>query len=116
MLARWFAPGFADRHPDWFRDAQDVFAATDPAGYAGCCAALREADLRTMVAQIAVPTLVIGGELDLATPPADLEWLHQHISASELMILDHAAHLSNLDRDSQFTARLMEFLLSAPEH
>ena len=113
VLARWFAPGFADRHPDWFAEAQDTFAATDPAGYAGCCAALRESDLRASVGAIVAPTLVIGGELDLATPPADVEWLHRHISTSELMILDQAAHLSNLDREPQFTARLTQFLSSA---
>jgi 3-oxoadipate enol-lactonase len=113
VLARWFAPDFADRHPDWFASAQDTFSSTEPLGYAGCCAALRESDLRTAVGAIAVPTLIVGGELDLATPPADVRWLHQHIPASELTILEHAAHLSNLDRAPQFTARLTEFLSTA---
>jgi 3-oxoadipate enol-lactonase len=114
VLARWFAPGFAERHPDWFAEARDVFDATEPVGYAGCCAALRQSDLRTLIAAISVPTLVIGGELDMATPPSDVEWLHQHISTSELMILDHAAHLSNLDQPQRFTSRLVDFLSTAP--
>ena len=75
VLDRWFAAGFAARHPDWFAQAQATFDATDPVGYAGCCAALRDSDLRTEVAAIVAPTLVIGGEFDQATPPAEAQWL-----------------------------------------
>jgi 3-oxoadipate enol-lactonase len=110
VIGRWFSPGFAASHPDWFAEANAVFAATNPIGYIGCCAALAVADLRDVVPSITVPVLVIGGSLDLATPPADAEWLHAAIGGSELTVFDGAAHLSNLDRHEEFTARLRRFL------
>jgi 3-oxoadipate enol-lactonase len=110
VLDRWFAPGFAQRHPDWFAQAQATFDTTDPVGYAGCCAALRDSDLSDVVSSIEVPTLVIGGDVDLATPPAQAMWLHEHIDGSELTIFDDAGHLSNLDRAAEFSDRLAQFL------
>ncbi|MGW6142907.1 alpha/beta hydrolase [Streptomyces sp. NPDC055140] len=43
-------------------------AETDPVGYAACCDALAAYDLRSDLARITAPTLVVGGSLDIATP------------------------------------------------
>jgi 3-oxoadipate enol-lactonase len=110
VLGRWFTPAFRDEHPDWFAEVKRVFEASDPGGYIGCCAALRDSDLRVTVGAISAPTLVIGGALDLATPPDLAMWLHEHIEGSELTMFDDAAHLSNLERADEFTARLVRFL------
>ena len=109
VIARWFSPDFAERNPERFAQARATLLATTPAGYSGVCAALRDADLRDGVGSIAVPTLVIGGVIDQATPIEQARWLHEHISGSQLIELD-AAHLSNLDRDAEFTAALDTFL------
>jgi 3-oxoadipate enol-lactonase len=109
VIARWFSEGFEQSHPEAFAAARATLAATNPVGYAGVCAALRDADLRDVVASIAVPTLVIGGVNDLATPIDQARWLHTQIAGSQLVELD-AAHLSNLDRKTEFTAALDSFL------
>lgn len=110
VVARFFATGFAQAHPDWFAEALEVFEQADPDGYVGCCAALAHADLRDDVGAITVPTLVIGGEQDVATPPADAEWLHDHVPDSRLVVLPDAAHLSNLDQPEAFTRALRTHL------
>ncbi|MGD9995921.1 MAG: 3-oxoadipate enol-lactonase [Ilumatobacteraceae bacterium] len=110
VLARWFAPKFEDRHADWFAAAQTTFDAIDPMGYAACCAALRDTDLTELAGRITAPTLVICGDVDLATPPSEAERIHARIAGSELTILDDAGHLSNLDQPEAFTARVLEFL------
>ncbi len=109
VIARWFSPGFAEREPDRFGRARATLLATDPDGYAGVCAALRDADLRDVVGSITVPTLVIGGEHDQATPIEQARWLHEQIAGSRLVELS-AAHLSNLDLEVEFTAALGGFL------
>jgi 3-oxoadipate enol-lactonase / 4-carboxymuconolactone decarboxylase len=85
--------------------------ATDPAGYAGCCAVIRDMDHRPLLSGITVPTLVIGGDADISTPWAG----HGDLLASEIpgarAIRIPAAHLSNLERPSTFTGALLEFLL-----
>lgn len=109
VIARWFSADFADRHPDQFAQARATLLATDPNGYAGVCAALRDADLGDAVGAITIPTLVIGGINDQAVPIEQARWLHEQIAGSQLVELE-AAHLSNLDRDTEFTAALDRFL------
>jgi 3-oxoadipate enol-lactonase len=109
VIARWFSPDFPERDPEHFALARATLLATDPNGYAGVCAALRDTDLRDVVGSIALPTLVIGGTADLATPIEQSQWLHEQIAGSRLIQLA-AAHLSNLDREVEFTAALDQFL------
>lgn len=109
VMVRWFSPGFAEAHPEQFACSRATLLATDPNGYAGVCAAIRDADLRESAATIAVPTLVIGGTRDLATPIDQARWLHEQIAGSRFVELE-AAHLGNLDSGAEFTAALDRFL------
>ena len=47
---------------------RSVLLATNPVGYAGCCAAIRDMDHRALLDRIQTPTLVIGGDHDVSTP------------------------------------------------
>ncbi|MEO7369359.1 MAG: alpha/beta fold hydrolase, partial [Ilumatobacteraceae bacterium] len=49
VIARWFSPGFPEREPERFAVARSTLLATDPTGYAGVCAALRDGDLRDSI-------------------------------------------------------------------
>jgi len=109
VIARWFSADFPEREPQLFAQARSTLLSTDPTGYAGVCAALRDADLTDAVPAISTPTLVIGGLDDQAAPIEQSRWLHDNIAGSRLVELD-AAHLSNLDRADEFTKALTEFL------
>ncbi|HEX4335223.1 MAG TPA: 3-oxoadipate enol-lactonase [Polyangiaceae bacterium] len=110
VLARWFAPGFAEREPTRFENARRVLLATSVEGYVGCCQALAQADLTAALGQITAPALVIGGDLDVSTPVVDSEALHAGIGGSRLLVLPGAAHLSNLDASEPFDAAVTSFL------
>ena len=109
VLARFLSERFRARHPEVTRWVGDMLEATPPEGYAGSCAAVRDADLRESVATIRVPSLILAGALDAATPPAQAEELHAAIPGSELVLLEEAAHLSNLEQPDAFTERVLEF-------
>ena len=109
-LTRFFTPGLAETDPPTVERASLVLTATNPVGYTGCCAALRDADLRESVGAIRSPTLVIGADQDVSTPPVDSKWLHDNITGSKLRILDGAAHLSNLEQPEAWTAAVTAFL------
>jgi len=109
-VARFFSPEHASTQPATVAEATRTLLAVDPVGYAGCCAALRDADLRDSVGAIRSPTLVIGGDRDIATPPEEAVWLHEHIPGSSLRILEGAAHLSNLERPEEWSAEVAPFL------
>ncbi|MBI0533446.1 3-oxoadipate enol-lactonase [Sphingomonas sp. TX0522] len=107
-IARWFTPGFAMRHPDTIEPIVKMLRSTDPTGYAGCCAAIRDMDMRRAATLIGVPTLVIGGSADPATPPDHAQALASAIPGATLEMLD-AAHLSNVERPDQFASLVLDF-------
>ena len=78
-------------------------------GYLGCCAALRDEDLREAISKISCPVLVVAGHTDVPTPPEALAFIHGRISGSRLLTLD-AAHLSNVEQADAFTSAVMGFL------
>lgn len=109
QVSRFFTASFQRRHPDAVRRAMRAFRSMSEEGYIGACLALRDADLRAMVPEIRVPSLVVVGREDVATPPSDARWLHEHLPGSELVVLDGASHLCNIERPSQFAEAVLAF-------
>lgn len=64
---RWFAEPHTAEQP-LGRALLRNLADADPVGYAACCDALAAYDLRSDLARITAPTLVVGGIHDVATP------------------------------------------------
>jgi 3-oxoadipate enol-lactonase/4-carboxymuconolactone decarboxylase len=88
-----------------------VLLGTNPVGYTGCCAALRDMDHTQLLGQIKAPTLVIIGRGDVSTPwSGHGEILAREIAKAAVVHLE-AAHLSNVERPRSFLAALFEFLL-----
>jgi 3-oxoadipate enol-lactonase len=67
-------------------------------------------DSTPMLASIRTPTLVIVGDDDAVTPPANAEQLHTAIPGAELVRIPHSGHLSNLEQPDQFNAAVARFL------
>jgi len=92
---------------------RNVLLATNPVGYAGCCAAIRDMDHRPLLGSIKIPVLVIAGDDDASTPWAGHgEVLAHEIEGARVVHLP-ATHLSNVERPSSFCAALFDFLLPA---
>jgi len=110
-LERWFTPQFRVAEPAIIAATSTMLQATDPQGYAACCAAIRDADFRETVRKIAAPTLVFTGAHDPVTTPADGRFLASNIHGAKYVEL-RSAHLSNVEASAEFNAALLEFLLS----
>jgi len=111
VLQRFFSPQTLLHSAASVSTVNSVLLGTDPAGYLGCCAALRDFDSREMLRNIHIPTLVISGDRDISTPWAgNGEVLAREIPDARSLRLP-AAHLSNLERPRSFLAGLLEFLL-----
>ena len=109
---RWFTPAFAATATATAL-VGDLLAA-DPAGYAACCAALSRYDLRTELPRITVPTLVIAGRDDPATPPAHARELADGIPGASLLELAGTAHLAPVEAPQLVAAALLQHLGAAP--
>ena len=110
VLGRFFSPETLARSVH-AASVRRVLLTTNPAGYAACCAAVRDFDAHSSLHAIKTPALVIGGERDASTP-----W-HAHGAvlareiAGALSVRIESAHLSNIEYPRQFTAAVLEFLL-----
>jgi 3-oxoadipate enol-lactonase/4-carboxymuconolactone decarboxylase len=114
LLARWFAPGFVDDHPDAVASVSAMLASAESEGYAWCCEAIGSMDLRPVLTRITAPTLVVVGAADPVTPPAGALELHDAIAGSTLVVLPHAAHLANLEQPDRFTKLVLEHAAGTP--
>lgn len=113
-MQRFFSPDTLAKQDPHVASIRSVFLGTDPVGYLGCCAALRDMNHGDLVRQIKVPTLVISGDRDVATPwSGHGERLKQEIAGARAVHLA-AAHLSNIERPHSFTTTLLQFLLPQP--
>jgi 3-oxoadipate enol-lactonase / 4-carboxymuconolactone decarboxylase len=109
-MQRFFSSETLAQGDVYAQGVRRVILGTDPAGYAGCCAALRDADHTQHLRQIHVPTLLIVGERDVSTPwSGHGEILAREIPQAQVLHLP-AAHLSNLERPRTFTVALLDFL------
>ena len=109
VMERWYTAGFRQRHREIVEGTKQMIENTDVEGYAGCCGALREADLRESIRAIRTPTVVITGAHDPTTPPADGRFLAERIPGARYAELD-AAHLCNVEDQAGFASELSKFL------
>jgi 3-oxoadipate enol-lactonase len=108
-MERWFTPSFRERDPETVRAFRTMVQNCPTDGYLGCCAALRDADLRDQVSAMTAPTLLIASTADTATPVEGLQFLRERVSTSELVTLE-SAHLSNVECAGKFTEVVLDFL------
>ena len=106
--ARWFTPAFVGSATA--RRLVAELRATDPAGYAACCDALADFDLRAELHRITAPTLVVAGREDPATPVVHARELADGIPGASLLELAAAAHLAPAEQPQAVLAALLGHL------
>ena len=113
VMGRFFSPAVLASGSASVATARRTLLSTNPVGYAGCCAAIRDMDQTGLLSRIKVPTLVISGDLDVGMPwEGHAAVLARSIEGARAVRLP-AAHISNLERPRSFTAALLAFLLPA---
>lgn len=108
---RWFTPDFIAAQPTVVDALIAQLRDSPPQGYAGCCDALADADLREVIATIPVPTLSVGGRFDPVTTPLDADFIASRVAGAARVDLD-ASHLSNVEAAADFNRAVLDFLLA----
>jgi 3-oxoadipate enol-lactonase len=91
--------------------ARKMMAEQPVEGIIGALGGLRDrVDSRATLPTIAVPTLVIAGEADTITPPADAQAMAADIPGARLVVIPKAGHLSPLENPRSFNAAMRPFL------
>ena len=97
LIERWIADRATELFPD--REVIETFPFK----------IIRDADLRSEIGTITVPTLVIAGTHDPVTPPADAEQIRARINGARVALLE-TAHLANVELADDFTDLIVAFI------
>jgi 3-oxoadipate enol-lactonase/4-carboxymuconolactone decarboxylase len=90
---------------------------TDPAGYAGCAAALRDTRASDVAGRVRCAATVVVGDKDASTPPSAAEAVRDAIPGSEMVTIADAAHIPTFEREAAVTRALLghvQRLVAAP--
>jgi pimeloyl-ACP methyl ester carboxylesterase len=89
-----------------------VLRAFNPAGFRVMAHSSAEADLRDVLADIDVPTLLLYGDADVRAPQGVADALHSAIPGSQLVVMPGVGHVSSVEAPERFSRELRQFIRS----
>ncbi|MCB9418649.1 MAG: alpha/beta fold hydrolase [Ardenticatenaceae bacterium] len=103
--------------PDSYEDdelvdfVKEIMEGTSVEGMIGALQAIRDRpDSTPTLGKIAVPTLIIHGENDQIIPIAEAEAMYRAIEEAEMVVVENAGHLPNLEQPDIFNDAVVDFL------
>ena len=109
-IKRWFTAPFIERAPQEIAKVREMILGTPVEGYMNCAGAVRDMAQTTMLLKIKAPTLVITGRQDPACTVEQSTVLHRMIDTSRMVVIEDAAHLSNIEQPTVFNREIRNFL------
>lgn len=105
------APQRFVKFPEELKIIRKTILSSSPLGICGALLAqAARPDMKHLLPQIDIPTLIMLGENDYLTPLALSKIIHENIPGSELKIISEACHISNLENRDEFNKYLLNFL------
>jgi 3-oxoadipate enol-lactonase len=109
-LHRIFTDEFLDAHPEEAAERARVLEAADPEVFVTACLALQKVDFTKGSSSLAIPTLIVVGDEDQATPPAMAAFLDGLLPDSRVVVLPGIAHAPQLQDPEGFIETISSFL------
>jgi pimeloyl-ACP methyl ester carboxylesterase len=109
-LPGWFA---GDPPAEFVPLLEEMAADVRPESLRAALRVMSEADQRDLLPRIAVPTLLIWGELDARSPLSVARQFEHAVPDAKLVVIPGAGHVSNLDQPEPFTDAVREFCRAA---
>lgn len=113
ILERWFTPAY--RRPDNadFVGYTAMLTRTTVDGYAGTCAALRDADLTASTRALKIPVMCVVGDQDGSTPPDLVRSTAELIAGARFEIVADAGHIPCVEQPEQTARLIADFIKQA---
>jgi 3-oxoadipate enol-lactonase len=109
-VERWFTDAFRPRNPGRWKQIRDTVAATTPAGYLGCSAAIMNFDFTAQLPSLRLPVLVVCGADDPGTPASDNRRLAGLVPGGRYEEIPNARHFPNVERPDEFNRIMIGWL------
>ncbi|RUM98213.1 3-oxoadipate enol-lactonase [Pseudaminobacter arsenicus] len=110
IMKVWFTPSFHTERKAELAAYRNMLVRQAVAGYAGTCAALRDADYTEVARNISVPTLCLAGDQDGSTPPELVRATADLIPGARFEIIEYAGHIPCVEQPAALTGRIRKFL------
>jgi len=107
---RVFSPAYLAAHPELIDERKRVLMGIDPKAFQHACKILQEADLTPLLHRLKMPTLVVCGEFDQATPVALNKAITEKVAGSRYVELAGCGHFPPLEQPEQFIAAIKGFV------
>jgi 3-oxoadipate enol-lactonase len=109
-MTRWIAEATRTNKPELIGRFTRMIETTPLEGYAAWCSAIEHLDVTARLPAISLPTQVIVGDKDPATPVAASDAIHKAIVGSQLVILPDVSHMLSAEDPAAFHAAVLPFL------
>jgi len=111
MLPKLFAPQNLARNADYVQATREVILRTPPEGIAAALRGMAQRkDVTSQLATIDVPTLVLCGEHDGISPPAEMRQIAAAIPGAEYVEIADAGHMAPLENPLAVNAKIASFM------
>jgi pimeloyl-ACP methyl ester carboxylesterase len=107
---RVFSPAYLAAHPEAIEERKAVLLEIDPKAFQAACKILQEADLEPLLRRMRVPTLVVCGEFDQATPPLLNKVIADKVAGARYVELPGCGHCPPLEQPQAFLASIRDFV------
>ncbi|MFZ0649835.1 MAG: alpha/beta fold hydrolase [Pseudolabrys sp.] len=107
---RVFSPAYLSAHPEKIEERKKVLMGIEPKAFQAACRILQETDLVPLLHNMKVPTIVVCGEFDQATPPALNKQIVEKVPGAKYVELPGCGHCPPLEQAEQFLAAIKDFV------
>jgi 3-oxoadipate enol-lactonase len=111
-MGRVVTPAFKEKHMVLWSGLRNTILATQPLGLAQCAHAIEDFDFSQLLPKVRIPTFVVCGDGDPATPPAEGKRIASLIPGARYAEILNARHYPNVEQPQQFNSILIEWLKS----
>ena len=109
-IERWFTDNFKPSNPGRWKQIRDTIAATTPASYLGCSAAIMNFDFTGRLSSLRLPVLVVCGADDPGTPASENRRLAGLVPGGRYEEIPSARHFPNVERPEPFNRIMLGWL------
>jgi pimeloyl-ACP methyl ester carboxylesterase len=113
-MQRWVSQSARESKPALVARLTRYVESTPVEGYVGWGNAIGTLDVTDRLGGIGLPTRVIVGAEDPATPPAAAEAIHRGIAGSDLVVVPGVSHMLHVEEPDTFNRHVLEFLDRQP--
>jgi pimeloyl-ACP methyl ester carboxylesterase len=98
------------QHPEAVEQRKRVLLGIEPKAFQHACRVLQETDLTPLLHHLRVPTLVVAGEFDQATPPALNKEIVKRVAGARYVELAGCGHCPPLEQPDAFLGTIGDFI------